>query len=364
MCVATCWNLADGDTFQHTRATHCNTLQHTATHCNTLQHTATHCNTTGRWRNGHDSIWGEGICQICAGKFLQSLLATQFFFFKWLWSWLCRYTYTHTHTHTHMHTRAHAHTHIYYQYCLQYRPLCTCKKVRRCMCRCCSVLQCVAVWCTVSVQPSVHVQVGASMSMFASVSACVSASLSMSIPVSMSVSMSVSVAVAVVVSVSVSVSVSVPVPVSVSVLVSVSVSVNWFVGRWTCMFLHGLYRNHSPLPSHCFSSPLSSLLSFFSLQHALPLPPLIPTFPYLHRSHFMYVCCIDCRDRCMLRRFIMHMCDVTLSNVWHDSLIYDLTRRYAWWSLLNCVMTVTWLTHIWLDHMCHVALRICDMTRS
>ena len=25
------------------RATHCNTLQHTATHCNTLQHTATHC---------------------------------------------------------------------------------------------------------------------------------------------------------------------------------------------------------------------------------------------------------------------------------------------------------------------------------
>jgi len=26
------------------RATHCNTLQHTATHCNTLQHTATHCN--------------------------------------------------------------------------------------------------------------------------------------------------------------------------------------------------------------------------------------------------------------------------------------------------------------------------------
>ena len=32
------------NTLQHT-ATHCNTLQHTATHCNTLQHTATHCNT-------------------------------------------------------------------------------------------------------------------------------------------------------------------------------------------------------------------------------------------------------------------------------------------------------------------------------
>ena len=28
-----------------TRATHYNTLQHTATHCNTLKHTATHCNT-------------------------------------------------------------------------------------------------------------------------------------------------------------------------------------------------------------------------------------------------------------------------------------------------------------------------------
>jgi len=30
---------------QASRATHCNTLQHTATHYNTLQHTATHCNT-------------------------------------------------------------------------------------------------------------------------------------------------------------------------------------------------------------------------------------------------------------------------------------------------------------------------------
>jgi len=29
-------------------ATHCNALQHTATHCNTLQHTATHCNTLQR----------------------------------------------------------------------------------------------------------------------------------------------------------------------------------------------------------------------------------------------------------------------------------------------------------------------------
>jgi len=32
------------NTLQHT-ATHCNTLQHTATRCSTLQHTATHCNT-------------------------------------------------------------------------------------------------------------------------------------------------------------------------------------------------------------------------------------------------------------------------------------------------------------------------------
>ena len=33
------------DSLHTIRATHCNTLQHTATHCNTPQHTATHCNT-------------------------------------------------------------------------------------------------------------------------------------------------------------------------------------------------------------------------------------------------------------------------------------------------------------------------------
>ena len=42
-CV--CNIATQSNTLQHTSATLCDTLQHTAAHCNTLQHTATHCNT-------------------------------------------------------------------------------------------------------------------------------------------------------------------------------------------------------------------------------------------------------------------------------------------------------------------------------
>jgi len=43
---ALCNTLQHNSTHCNARATHFNTLQHTATHCNTLQHTATHCNNT------------------------------------------------------------------------------------------------------------------------------------------------------------------------------------------------------------------------------------------------------------------------------------------------------------------------------
>jgi len=44
------------------RATHCNTLQHTATHCNTLQHTATHCNTLHHTATHCNTLQHSAIC--------------------------------------------------------------------------------------------------------------------------------------------------------------------------------------------------------------------------------------------------------------------------------------------------------------
>ena len=57
--------------------------------------------------------------------------------------------------------------------------------------------------------------------------------------------------------------------------------------------------------------------------------------------------------------WLIHMCDMTHSYVWHDSLwlihMYDVTHSYVWYDSFICV---TLLIHVWHD------LFICDMTHS
>jgi len=160
------------------RATHCNTLQHTATHCNTLQHTATHTCVSHRpalcvrtlWltlkgkpgipeyqraktnQHAHHSPSGHGLNKnwaLTKGGFLPPLARRR----------EGKNTHTRTHAHTHTHTHAHTHTYTltYNQWkkinavvcCSVLQCVAACCRVLQCVTACCNVLQCVAVCCSV-----------------------------------------------------------------------------------------------------------------------------------------------------------------------------------------------------------------------
>jgi len=130
----------------------------------------------------------------------------------------------------------------------------------------------------------------------------------------------------------------------------------WFIHTWvwydsfihdmTFFYKKGLYnvRPHTQSETHCLCKHLAATWLFKM---------------NLYRKEALIV-----RELGMSAIWLIHMCDMTHSYVWHDAFICvtwlihmcDMTHSYVWHDAFICVT--------WLIHMCDMTFHLCDMTHS